>query len=103
MASAWLAGLEFTHFAGEVLKIGHPCPILSFEFCLTAKHRKNGTTAVHGGKAVKPNRQNVWCGARVLLYSVCISAKEGGSIKRCGSKIFWLKNGMDIIRGRVGY
>ena len=21
-------------FAGEVLKIGHPCPILSFEFCL---------------------------------------------------------------------
>ena len=34
LASAWLAGLEFTHFAGEVLKIGHPCPILSFEFCL---------------------------------------------------------------------
>ena len=63
MASAWLVGLEFTHFAGEVLKIGHPCPILSFEFCLTAKHRKNGTTAVHGGKAVKPNRQNVFCGA----------------------------------------
>ena len=59
LASAWLVGLKFTHFGGEVLKIGHPCPILSFEFCLTAKHRKNGTTAVHGGKAVKPNRQNV--------------------------------------------
>ena len=50
-------------FAYEVLKIGHPCPILSFEFCLTAKHRNAGTTAVHGGKAVKPNRQNVLLGA----------------------------------------
>ncbi|UTY24924.1 hypothetical protein E4N78_12930 [Treponema denticola] len=49
MASAWLVCPKFTHFAGEVLKIGHPCPILSFEFCLTAKHRKNVTTAVHGG------------------------------------------------------
>ena len=64
LAFVWLVCLKFTHFGGEVLKIGHPCPILSFEFCLTAKHRKNGTTAVHGGKAVKPNRQNVWCGAR---------------------------------------
>ncbi|UTY27926.1 hypothetical protein E4N76_02225 [Treponema putidum] len=63
MASAWLGALEFTHFAGEVLKIGHPCPILSFEFCLTAKHRKNGTTAIRGGKAVKPSRQNVLSGA----------------------------------------
>ena len=54
-------------FAGEVLKIGHPCPILSFEFCLTAKHHKNGTTAVHGGKAVKPNRQNVFCGAERIV------------------------------------
>ena len=61
--------------------------------------------------AAKPNRQNVSCGIRVLLYSVCISAKEGGGIKqnrdlrlanlavqqctrtyiveRCGSKIFY--------------
>ena len=67
MASGWLAGLEFTHFAAEVLKIGHPCPILSFEFCLTAKHRNAGTTAVHGGKAVKPNRQNVFCGAERIV------------------------------------
>ena len=67
MASAWLAGLEFTHFAGEVLKIGRPCPILSFEFCLSAKHRKNVTTAVRGGKAVKPNRQNVFCGAERIV------------------------------------
>ena len=59
LASAWLVCPKFTHFAYEVLKIGHPCPILSFEFCREAKHRKNGTTAVHGGKAVKPNRQNV--------------------------------------------
>ncbi|MGI5069149.1 hypothetical protein [Treponema denticola] len=54
LACAWLVGLEFTHFAGEVLKIGRPCPILSFEFCLSAKHRKNGATAVYGdGEKIK--------------------------------------------------
>ena len=30
--------------------------------CGKRKRRKNRTTAIRGGKAVKPNRQNVWCG-----------------------------------------
>ncbi|AAS12787.1 MAG TPA: hypothetical protein DHV15_06945 [Treponema sp.] len=42
MASAWLAGLKFTHFAGEVEQ--------------RRAQRKPP-------EAVKPNRQNVWCGA----------------------------------------
>ena len=61
LVSAWLVCLKFTHFAGEVEQ-------------LRAQRKPP--------EAVKPNRQNVWCGARVLLYSVCISAKEGGSIKQ---------------------
>ena len=37
--------------------------ILELRVCGKRKHRKNGTTAIRGGKAVKPNRQNVFCGA----------------------------------------
>ena len=46
MASAWLVGLEFTHFAGEVEQ-------------LRAQRKPP--------EAVKPNRQNVFCGAECIV------------------------------------